>query len=72
MKLPECVKARRIGYWMESEYDMNGELAPITWFCNCGARLTLERWADEECLNYIPIPQVRKDQFIAEHSNCKA
>lgn len=71
-QLPACVHAMRIGYNRESSYDINGELAPITWICDCGCKLTLEKWADEERLDYIPISESLKTEFLTQHTNCAA
>lgn len=65
--LPRCVSARRIGYWSEGEYDLDGELAPITWACACGYRLQLEELVGDR---YIPVSESVKTDFIARHSNC--
>lgn len=71
--LPKNIVAKRIGHWSygpESEYDADGELAPITWSCACGARLkleTLDRY--EDC--YIPVAEEVKNKFLADHSSCE-
>lgn len=75
VQLPDCIRAMRIPHWSqwsESEYDQNGELAPITWICNCGQWLTLEEWADDEQFQYMPILESRKTQFLSEHTSCTA
>jgi hypothetical protein len=69
LALPTCIHATRIGYWPESEYDQFGLLAPVTWRCDCGAKLTLERY-DENFEFYVPISQEAKDLFLAEHAAC--
>ena len=71
LKLPECIRATRIGYYSESEYDLFGELAPVTWQCDCGKRITLERY-DSNFEYYIPVPQELKDEFLAKHTACTA
>lgn len=74
LKLPSCIHVRRIGHYSygpDSEYDVFGELAPVTWMCDCGHRLTLERYDYDED-RYIPVSQDRKDLFLAEHTNCTA
>ena len=74
VQLPKCIRATRIGHWSygsESEYDLYGERAPITWQCRCGDRLTLEI-LDHEEMSYSPVPETTKAQFLAEHNSCKA
>jgi hypothetical protein len=73
-QLPKCISAQRIGHWTygsESEYDMYGERAPITWICRCGDRLTLEI-LDHDNMSYSPVPEAEKTQFLAEHNSCPA
>lgn len=74
VQLPECVHTGRFGHWSmgsESEYDANGELAPITWFCDCGARLTLEV-LNHRTDQYMPVSEEDKHQFLSLHVNCTA
>ena len=71
LKLPSCIHATRIGYYPESECDAFGELAPVTWVCNCGRQLTLERY-DDETDRYIAVSQERKEEFLAQHTVCTA
>ena len=71
-KLPGCIKAERRGHWSmgsENHYDINGELAPITWACNCGSWIKLET-LDESGYQYISTPQARLEEFLSKHSNC--
>jgi len=74
LTLSSCITARRIGHWSygtESEYDANGELAPITWICNCGSMFTTEV-LNRETDEYYEVPQHEKQQFLAEHQTCMA
>jgi hypothetical protein len=67
-KLPSCIKATRIGLG-ESEYDAQGMPAPVTWFCGCGARLTLETYS-YEMDQYKPISKEMQQHFLDSHLNC--
>ena len=72
LKQPKCIKATRIGHHSsgpESGYDAFGDMAPVTWMCACGNRMTLERYDDEQD-RYIAVSQERKTTFLAEHANC--
>jgi hypothetical protein len=72
-KLPDCIRAERIGHWShgsQSECDAYGERAPITWFCCCGSRLTLEV-IDLDTEMYVTVPQQRREKFLADHSECE-
>ncbi len=72
LHLPSCITAIRIGHWSygtENEYDAYGELAPVTWRCACGHRLTLERF-DDETERYVPVSKERKAMFLEQHANC--
>lgn len=72
-QLPACIKASRIGHhsYGESEYDAMGEQAPVTWTCNCGASLTLERM-DYDTEQYVPVSEHMKAHFLATHTTCTA
>jgi hypothetical protein len=71
INLPKCVHATRIGYDPESEYDLLGLIAPVTWICNCKKRLKLELW-DSDADQYYPISKEERDQFLSEHVSCTA
>lgn len=62
------IHVTRIGYG-ETEYDLMGEQAPITWICGCGSRLTLE-WFDDAKEQYFPVSDDRKQVFLEKHSAC--
>lgn len=68
MVLPRCVSAHRIGLG-ETEYDHMGEQAPLSWSCVCGSWMLLESYDYDEEVWWFP-GQERKDDFLAEHSNC--
>lgn len=66
--LPACIKARRIGHWSygtDTEYDVNGELAPITLTCNCGSWIKTEAFC--ETGEYTPV-----SDFVTNHQACVA
>ena len=75
--LPKSITARRIGHWSygsESEYDADGEQAPITWICNCGSRIKLEKYVWDRATDwtwYEPTPKEELDEFLAKHGNCE-
>jgi len=74
VKLPECIRSRRIGHWSygsDTEYDEFGMLAPVTWICNCGS------WVKTELLNletgqYEQLSDDAMTAFLAEHQDCVA
>lgn len=72
LQLPKSIRAERVGHWShgsQSNCDADGELAPITWFCCCGSRLTLEVM-DRDTEMYVTVPQQRREKFLADHSEC--
>jgi len=77
-QLPKCIRAQRIGHWSygsESEYDADGEQAPITWICNCGSRIKLEKYMWDRTTDwtwYEPTPKEELDKFLSEHNACPA
>ena len=68
--LPTCIHPCRIGRG-ESSYDIFGMPLPVTWQCNCGHRLTLERY-DENFEFYVPVSEEVKKKFLADHTDCTA
>lgn len=75
--------AERIGHYAESECDVFGELAPVTWRCICGGRLKLEHWViqpemgyhayDGEWMEdggYVAVSTETKARFLARHEPC--
>ena len=70
MALPACITARRIGVYPECDYDEFGELAAITWICDCGRRRKLE-FFDDVLEEYVPVSETVKAEFLKAHSNCK-
>jgi hypothetical protein len=72
-KLPEGIWALRFGYHPESEYDIDGRLAPVTWVCNCGYHFRTERleWENDDSY-YVLVPKEERDQFLSEHVGCIA
>lgn len=72
--LPACVTARRFGHWSqgpESEYDIFGDLAAITWTCNCGSLIKTET-LNCETGEYTPVPNNELTAFLADHQACVA
>jgi len=68
-KLPSCIKPTRVGFYPESQYDAQGMIAPVTWFCGCGSSLTLETY-DYDIEGYKPVSRLVKNQFLDSHLNC--
>lgn len=77
--IPACITATRIGHWSfgsESEYDADGEQAPITWQCACGAWLKLENLVlrdsgyDDDYM-YVAVSEATKVEFLAQHQSCE-
>jgi len=74
VKLPRCIRARRIGHWSygsDTFFDANGNKAPVTWTCNCGSRITLEVY-DCQTGEYTDTPKELLQAFLAEHTACVA
>lgn len=74
VKLPECIRASRIGHWSygsESEYDADGQLAPVTWICNCDSRITLEVY-NRQTGEYTDTPEEVLKDFLTKHTACVA
>jgi hypothetical protein len=71
--LPSSIHATRIGRYLESEYDSQGRLAPVTWICNCGYHFPTEvlEYEDDDDY-YVPVSHAAKTQFLAEHVACTA
>jgi hypothetical protein len=72
-KLPEGIWAIRLGYYPESEYDIDGMLAPVTWICNCGYHFPTARleWENDDRY-YVLVSEEERNQFLSEHVGCTA
>ncbi len=70
LALPSCIHPTRKGQG-ESEYDSLGLLAPVTWQCDCGAKLTLEVF-DFDTDQYRLVSKQVKNEFLAKHTACTA
>jgi hypothetical protein len=72
--IPACIQAHRIGHWSygtESEYDADGQLAPVRWICNCGSWMVVET-LDPATDQRIAVPSWEKEKFLTEHAECVA
>jgi hypothetical protein len=63
------IHARRVG-WGETEYNDEGEQAPLRWVCDrCGSFVLVEL-LNRETNQYETVPWAMRDAFIAEHKLC--